>query len=222
MLRSRTFTIKSRYIHYLAAGRGGTLNVVVDGFEKIRDPIYGGLTTAVDVGDRFRWITQDVGMWIGQTAFLELADGAVPDYHGATTRIADGRGYLAVDEIRMSDRPAPAVAGRRGRLKGRSTWMRSTRRSAPRGPSCPAGSATRIERFRAAEASIPEPRLALAIADGSGMDEHVHIRGNYKSPGDRVRRRFLEVLGGRSMSTPGAAAGGWSWPVASSTRAPTP
>ena len=59
---------------------------MVDGFEKIRDPIYGGLTTAVDVGDRPDWITQDVGMWIGQTAYIELADGAVPDYHGATDR----------------------------------------------------------------------------------------------------------------------------------------
>ena len=29
------------------------------------------------------------------------------------------------------------------------------------------------------------------------MDEHVHIRGNHKNPGERVPRRFLEVLGGR-------------------------
>ena len=43
VLRSRSFTIETRYIHWLVAGRGGRINVVVDGFEKIRDPIYGGL-----------------------------------------------------------------------------------------------------------------------------------------------------------------------------------
>ena len=47
VLRSAAFTIETRYIHWLVAGRGGRINVVVDGFEKIRDPIYGGLT-AVD------------------------------------------------------------------------------------------------------------------------------------------------------------------------------
>src|SRR5262249_15208199 len=65
VLRSPTFSIESRYIHYLVAGRGGTLNVIVDGFEKNRYPIYGGLTTPVNVGDGSRWVTQDVGMWIG-------------------------------------------------------------------------------------------------------------------------------------------------------------
>ena len=52
VLRSRSFTIESRYIHWLVAGRGGRINVVVDGFEKIRDPIYGGLTRKINFGDR--------------------------------------------------------------------------------------------------------------------------------------------------------------------------
>ena len=39
------------------------------------------------------------------------------------------------------------------------------------------------------------------------MDEHVHIRGNYRNPGEPVPRRFLEVLGGTGMSTPAAGSG---------------
>ena len=50
VLRSRSFTIESRFIHWLVAGRGGRINVVVDGFEKIRDPIYGALTRKINVG----------------------------------------------------------------------------------------------------------------------------------------------------------------------------
>ncbi|MCI0461609.1 MAG: DUF1553 domain-containing protein, partial [Gemmataceae bacterium] len=41
-----------------------------------------------------------------------------------------------------------------------------------------------------------ESRLALAMLDGSGVDEHVYIRGSYKAPGERVPRRFLEALAG--------------------------
>ena len=77
-------------------------------FEKIRDPIYGGLTTTVNVGDTPRWVTQDVGMWLGHTAYLEIADGAVADYRGATTGRHEGLGYVAVDEIRMSNQRTPS------------------------------------------------------------------------------------------------------------------
>jgi hypothetical protein len=206
VLRSRTFKIESRYLHYLVAGRRGTLNVVVDGFEKIRDPIYGGLTTTVDVGDAFRWITQDVGMWIGHTAYIEIADGAVPDFRGARTQMHDGRGWIAVDEIRMSDRPAPGLptAGDRlGRLD-LDELVTSSRSSNPERASLLRDA---LARFRAVEATLPAPRLALAVADGTGMDGQVHLRGNHKTLGEPVPRRFLEVLGGESMSAAAAGSG---------------
>jgi hypothetical protein len=41
-----------------------------------------------------------------------------------------------------------------------------------------------------------ESRLALAILDGSGVDERVFIRGSHKAPGELVPRRFLEALAG--------------------------
>ncbi len=189
VIRSRTFTIEHRYIHYLVAGRGGMLNVVVDGFEKIRDPIYGGLTRTVDVGDDFRWMTLDVGMWVGQSAYLEIADGAVPDFRGGGTTVQDGRGYIAVDEIRMSDQRQPPPPPR---------WEGAKAREIPSGLAA---------RYREVEATIPTPTLALAVVDGTGVDEHVMIRGNYRTPGERVGRRLLEVLGGTSMSTPASGSG---------------
>ncbi len=205
VLRSRTFTLRHRYIHYLAAGRGGTLNVVVDGFEKIRDPIYGGLTTRVDVGDRPRWITQDVSMWIGQAAYLELADGAVPDYTTGRAHLRDGHGYLAVDEIRMSDGPPPALPG--DSLDPAPIDLDAAAKDLrPARPALADRLEAAVRAYRAAEAAIPEPRLALAIVDGTGVDEHVNIRGNPRNPGERVPRRFLEVLGGKAMPTPSASA----------------
>jgi cytochrome c553 len=42
----------------------------------------------------------------------------------------------------------------------------------------------------------PDSRLALAIMEGTGVDEHVFNRGSPKVPGERVPRRFLEALAG--------------------------
>ena len=195
VIRSRSFTIDRRYIHYLVAGRGGTLNVVVDGFEKIRDPIYGGLTRQVDVGDDYRWITQDVSMWVGQSAYLEIADGAVADFRGGGTRIQDGRGYIAVDEIRMSDRPQPPPLPKWEKTPTRDLSAEATALDQTH-PRQAARLRSTIDRYRTIEAAIPAPSLALAVADGTRIDEHVLIRGNYRTPGEQVRRRFLTVLHG--------------------------
>jgi Protein of unknown function (DUF1549)/Protein of unknown function (DUF1553)/Planctomycete cytochrome C len=41
-----------------------------------------------------------------------------------------------------------------------------------------------------------ESRLAMAMQDGDGVEEHVFKRGMYKVPGEEAPRRFLEALAG--------------------------
>src|SRR5262249_32143518 len=61
-LRSKTFTIAKRYILYRARGRDVRVNLIIDGFQQIRNPIYGGLTFTISAAQP-RWHAQDVGMW---------------------------------------------------------------------------------------------------------------------------------------------------------------
>ncbi len=203
VLRSRSFTIEARYVHWRVSGRGGRINVVVDGFEKIRDPIYGALTKRINVGDQPRWVTQDLGMWLGHSAYLEISDGGVVDFDGGTTQVDDGHGQIAVDEIRMSNRSAPSVSqGESAKLvdeKAPDTLDLDKVISKLRtGNHVPLADrlATAVGEARAIEAPLTEPLLGLAIADGTGEDEHVHIRGSHKNLGEVVPRRFLEVFGG--------------------------
>ena len=58
-----------------------------------------------------------------------------------------------------------------------------------------------------AEAAIPAPVLAPALIDGTGEDEHVHVRGSYKTPGDLVPRRFLEAIAGEDQPAPASGSG---------------
>ncbi|MCI0685158.1 MAG: PSD1 and planctomycete cytochrome C domain-containing protein [Gemmataceae bacterium] len=164
-LRSPTFVLRHGKIHYRLAGKQARVNVVVNGLQLIREPIYGSLTFAVD-NEAMHWRTQDVSMWLGQRAYIEVLD--------------DGPGYAVLEQVILSDddRP-PDAAGAGGRM-------------AP----APAALVPLLEEFRKYEAALDAPRRALATADGNGVNEHVFIRGNPKKLGAVVPRRFLEVFGG--------------------------
>ncbi len=185
ILRSKTFPLDRPFVHLLASGKGGRINLVVDSFEKIRSPIYGDLVHNVDHGDGWKWISMDVRQWAGHPAYIEIDDGATVDFTGGTSVLRDGRGWIAVDEIRLADGPPPPVPP-----------------GLPPDPIAPADRPEELKsllaRYRAIEAEIPEPTLGQSLADGTGVDVRVLIRGSTKTPGEVVPRRFLEVFAGTS------------------------
>jgi hypothetical protein len=93
VLRSQTFVLTRKKILYRVAGKQAQVRLIIDGYQHIQDPIYGGLKFAVQNGDRFTWHVQDVSMWLGQRAYIELID--------------DGPGFFAVDKILLSDENPP-------------------------------------------------------------------------------------------------------------------
>ncbi|WP_435009281.1 PSD1 and planctomycete cytochrome C domain-containing protein [Tundrisphaera lichenicola] len=191
VLRSRNFPLDRPYVHFLASGKGGRINLVVDGFEKIRSPIYGGLVVDVNHGDDWKWITMDVAQWAGHTAYIEIDDGATVDFTGSRGRIRDGAGFIAIDEIRLSDAPPPPVA--------------------PSTTPTPIAEGEKIQtlmaRYRAVEATIPEATMGQALTDGTGVDVKVHIRGSTRNLGEPAPRQFLEVFGGPEVPAPSDGSG---------------
>lgn len=213
-LRSPTFTLARRYLHILAAGRNARLNVPVDNFTMICDPIYGGLKRFVD-HDEFRWITIDVEMWKGHRAFIEFLDFVTPDLVDGGHRDGyDSNGWIAVRRVVFSSQstpPTPATleapaagsvtratveAWRRGEHLAPAVLAQLNQ--LPVAMDSPAGRrlAERLAAYRSAEADVPLPRRAPGFAEGSGIDEYVFVRGNHRNQGETVPRRFLEALGG--------------------------
>ncbi|HEV3304244.1 MAG TPA: PSD1 and planctomycete cytochrome C domain-containing protein [Planctomycetaceae bacterium] len=103
-LRSRSFTIEKPFIHYRAArhqGDGGSgrpyksgqLNLIVDGFQIIRDPLWGQLSLTVANDAPAAWYSQNVSKLIGNRAYIEILD--------------EDDGWISVDSIRFSDDPSP-------------------------------------------------------------------------------------------------------------------
>jgi hypothetical protein len=135
--------------------------------------LFEGFTFDVD-GDAMEWRTQNASRYLGHRAHIELVDV--------------GAGYVAVDEIHFSESAEPPVAD--------SVSPRTlTSIDAASATAAQMGELPEILREMAAvDAALPTPVEAVAIGDGSGEDLHVHIRGNYKTPGDLAPRRLLEAI----------------------------
>jgi hypothetical protein len=98
-LRSRTFRIERDHVLYRLSGHDVRVNLIIDGYQLIRDPIYGGLTFTVNQPRGFAWVAQNVSMWKGHDAYIEVLD--------------DGDGWVALDQIVFANAASPAEAPNR-------------------------------------------------------------------------------------------------------------
>ena len=96
-LRSPTFPIDERYLHVYTAGRGSRVNVVIDNFNLIRAPIYGGLKKNLNHTEP-RWVTFDLEMWRGHDAYLEFKDTELGDLAGGPSSYSP-EGWFAVSRV---------------------------------------------------------------------------------------------------------------------------
>ncbi|HZN69331.1 MAG TPA: DUF1553 domain-containing protein, partial [Tepidisphaeraceae bacterium] len=180
VLRSRSFTVPDGAIHYRLAGKGPGVQIrlIIDGYtmDAFNSVLFEGISFPVNTGGTFKWHRQDVRMYRGRRAHLELID--------------DGDGWLAVDEIRFSDPSTPFTEP-------------PTPANPPLAASQDV--ATKLQalarRLEGEEQQLVEPMRAIAMTDGDGADGRVFVRGSHKNPGDVVPRRFLEALSGDAKAT---------------------
>ncbi len=176
-LRSPTFTIDKPFLAIRVAGKDAKARLILNGLQLVQAPIYGGLAQGINHGEELKWMVFDLRMWKGQPAYLELLD--------------DGPGWVAISEAWFADTPPPGEAGVKVQL--------------PDSPATDNAEAKKlIERIRELEAKIPDPQRAPTMRDGTGINEHVFVRGNHKTPGIEAPRSTLEAFGKPAFTGPGS------------------
>ncbi len=175
-LRSPTFTISENFIHLLTSGADVRMNVVVDNFKIIRNPIYGGLTRHVK-NEKPHWVTFNLGMWKGHECYVEIADlsngdpggkGSSPDAYGAVQQL-----WLTANN-RPPAVPLPKL---------------------PEAIKLAEGEATRhFAEYNKLAGSVPRPVVVPVMLEGSGRNEKLFVRGNHKNLGAEVPRQYLTAL----------------------------
>jgi hypothetical protein len=219
-IRTPVFTVNSGKVHYLVRG-SGTIYAAVDQHILINGPLHGSLVKAVKGTDRYQWVTHDLTPYRGRGLHVEFTAGPGSDFavamvvQGERSPALDrpGSGVVALlggDDARSLETLAAGyqrfiLAGADRLATNRLTVSDDAGDQAKllnvvlRQPNVKVnGSVAELltEESRLATQVKAESRLAMAMLDGTPVDERVFIRGSPKALGPTVPRRFLEALTG--------------------------
>ena len=234
MLRTPTVTLKSGRLHYLIRGKVRVF-ASVDSHLMVEGPLHGALNQTFDTGDSLepRWVTHALGAYSGHRAHIEFGpDGSrdleilqvvesdsvptwkptllFPGAHRETSTQAlaealQKRGVEACDwlEGRSTNTPAPAT------LRWAEWWIQHPELS---------DLATDLEYRKLARQLMQgqdelarqvtwQSRTAVAWMDGTGVDEHVLVRGKPLKPGILAPRSLPSVFQGAKPIQPTDSSG---------------
>jgi len=209
-LHSPEFVLTHPEIQILAAGKDARVRLVIDGYvmNEFSELLFGGCRQPINTDGEFRWIriAGDVQRYIGHRCHLEFLD--------------EGDGWFAVREVRLMAQPGetpvprPEIANTNSRLHpdpehgDRRFLIREWAKIVPDDNAwsdvvvqlrlMPEPEKTALDTACAAwakTAESPQPGDAvLVMADGTGEDEHIFIRGNHNNPGPTATRHMLTAL----------------------------
>ncbi|WP_422350261.1 PSD1 and planctomycete cytochrome C domain-containing protein [Flagellimonas sp.] len=194
-LRSPDFILDTDFIGVRARGKQSTIRIIVDNFQLIQWPIYGGLTHEVN-NSKWENYTFNVEPWKGHKAYIEILPGEYQQHN-----------YKLPPEAYIEAQYAIAFNG---------DWPSKVASNQTK--SATAFSEKQVNRYNAMlkkgqmNLSFPELITALdstknlsktienstfiyGVSDGSATDSPVFIRGRYQEPSEEnVPRRFLSAL----------------------------
>jgi len=216
VLRSPTFIIGHDRVQVRAAGRKGTIRLVIGRYQlhDYNGILFGGAIAQVDTRGDFKWfdMVNGISKYKGCHAYIEFVD--------------HGDGFIAVDEIRFSNKGIPkntmaqllvggippAERAAEYQLKAETAfdhlesgelttfdanWLNYLyKTSLIRGEKFDEKYSSAREKLTEKKSGIPAPFKVVSITDGSFEPASVHIRGNHDEKGDFTPRRFLEAIDG--------------------------
>lgn len=229
-LRSPTFAIEHDAIGVLAAGFQSTIRIVIDNFQLIRYPIYGGLEKNVEDSDlTLRYF--DVSMWRGRKAYVELLAGSYDknryssDQH---TLVRNASSYIEaawavaysgeLPDMALSDFSAGGASpdAVRRAIRAWASGKAGAAQVALLNASLRQGLidaslrpvAPLIAQIRELESRLDETALFGGVTDGDAVHSPVFERGSYQTlAGDPVPHRFLTALDPEGTPFTGTASG---------------
>jgi cytochrome c553 len=196
--RTPTFPIDRPFLDVLVARRGGEagpqrplkrgqVNLIIDGFQFIQDPLYGKLSINVPRDEPARWFRIPLDKFQGQTAYLEILD----EDHGAISL------YAAKLTRSGSTPPMPEL----NQLAGRPLAELSASEIAVANSALSKANIVsdgEIQTFADATSALVNqlslPEFATVLVDGTPEDEAVLLRGSPRKRAAIVPRRYLAAF----------------------------
>ena len=177
-LRSPDFIIDKNNIGVYASGNKGTIRIIIDNFQLISYPIYGGLTKHVDNEKMDKYLF-DVSQWKGHKAYLEILPG--------------------IYENHLFKMPKDAFVEVKYVISFNDKWFEPPLISAKWNPQKSLDSKKikmYLEKKERYQSYFPDStEFISSITDGFGKNSPVFIRGNHNELSkEKVPRSFLSAL----------------------------
>ncbi|WP_232834964.1 PSD1 and planctomycete cytochrome C domain-containing protein [Pleomorphovibrio marinus] len=220
VLRSPDFVTEKDYIGVRAKGKIGTIRIVMDNFQLIRYPIYGGLEQRVNA-EEWKDLVFDVSDWKGRKAYIEIFPGIYDRHKYIQKREDEVEVQFAItydEEWKTPHLPKE----RRGRtlteiLKRWSEYKVTAPEVQKLNDWLKSGEAIRelpqldklIKKMDELEASFPDTMTFFnGVTEGFARESPVFIRGNHLELSEEsVERRFLPEISGFTSSFESAGSG---------------
>ena len=182
MLRSPEFDVTHKQIAMRVRGKGKAM-LVIDNYRMapLNGLLFNGTHLKIDTKDKWQWIriAGELYLYSGSgnhRAYLEFVDD-------------DPEASLAIDEIRFTE----------GDLADESEKEAFSPSAAPEQDAALAEITAQMDKIAD---DLPTPMRALAITDGTPEENAVYIRGDWKTEGELVPRRFLSAVSGADQPAP--------------------
>ncbi len=177
-LRSPDFIIDKNNIGVYASGSKGTIRIIIDNFQLISYPIYGGLTKQVDNEKMDKYLF-DVSQWKGHKAYVEILPG-IYDNH-------------------LFKMPKDAFVEVKYVISFNDKWFEPPLFLAKWNPQKSLDSKKikmYLEKKEKYQSYFPDStEFISSITDGFGKNSPVFIRGNHNELSkEKVPRSFLSAL----------------------------
>ena len=225
VLRSPTFVLEHSQIHYRMRADKARLRLIVDGYvmDEFNALLFADITLEnVDTKGKTAWVTQrsDLGHYLGHRAHLEIIDHG--DGFAAVDRIGFSNGGPPVDppsllvmqlsrgdwnshqtlaaayqqqfEESLAQLEAGGLSDEAAELLNVALELGALQVDREQWQAI-------VESRNAIDATVPAPMKVVALEDGDGEDERIHIRGSHKNLGDVVPRRMLQAIAGNEQPT---------------------
>jgi len=204
-LRSPNFTITKKNIGVRVAGKKSSIRIIIDNFQLISYPIYGGMDQKVDQEDGKNYVF-DVGQWKGHKAYIEVLPGTFANHVYSLAKDA----YVEVEYAIAFDGPwkEPDLSNydeevtTKQLIENWTTYSSSSHQVENLNELL--GSRLLLQEFpeasnlllkRAQFASgVYDSTYFNGITDGFGINSPVFIRGSHKELTEPVHRKFLSAI----------------------------
>ncbi|MEM9327053.1 MAG: PSD1 and planctomycete cytochrome C domain-containing protein, partial [Bacteroidota bacterium] len=189
-LRSPNFEITSDFIGVRTRGEASIIRIVIDNFQLIQWPIYGGLEHIVDT-KAWKDMVFDLSAWKGHKAYIEVMPGRYDRhiYEMAETAWVEVEYAIAYDD-QWPQSVAPKYKGEMDRVAKMNELL-------AKGliPKSYNGLASRYEKQSELIATLQDSTFFTGIDEGFGINSPVFDRGNHLNELETaIPRGFLSAV----------------------------